>query len=225
MSATEPGTGADASDNAPQFPMVLRGYDPRLVDSRVAELVGQLARERRRGDQAERALAQFHLDVKADGAQRADGPVDVEPEVGRVLQQAGVVAAGLLAHAGKRIEATIEGAGAKAADRLRVAAERASDLERRARATVAEAETERARIQAAVIQAAEQLRARANREASAVVATAQEEAELAWRKAAHERRLLEAEADRLTALRRATVEQLGRLYAPLGLILVDTVQR
>jgi colicin import membrane protein len=222
MSATEPGTGADARDSAPQFPVVLRGYDPDLVDSRVAELVGQLTSERRRGDQAERALSQLRRDTKAHRAQPPDGAISVEADVGLVLQQAGVVAAGLLAHAGRRIEATIEAAGAKAADRLKVAAEQASDLEQRARATLAQAETERARIQAAAIQAAEQLRARANREASAVVAKAQEDAELAWLKAAHKRRLLAAEADRLTTLRRATVEQLGRVYAPLGLILVDT---
>jgi hypothetical protein len=221
MSATEPGTGANPTDSAPQFPLVSRGYDRHLVDSRMAELVGQLATERRRGDQAERALSQLQLDTKARRTQGPDWIASVEADAVAVLEHAGVVAAKLLADAGRRIEATIEAAGTKAADRLKAAAERASNLEQRARATLAEAETEQARIQAAAIEAAEQLRARADREASAIVATAHNEAELARQKAAHERRLLEAEAGRLTTLRRATVEQLGRVYAPIGLILVD----
>jgi hypothetical protein len=221
MSATEPGTGADAKDSAPQFHLVSRGYDRHLVDSRMAELVKQLASERRRGEQAERALSQLQLDIKAHRSQGPDWIASVEADAVVVLQHAGVVAAKLLADAGRRIEATHEAAGAKAADRLKAAAEQASNLEQWARATLAEAETERARIQAAAIQAAEQLRARADREASAIVATAQKEAELARVKAAQERRLLEAEAGRLTTLRRATVEQLGRVYAPIGLILVD----
>jgi hypothetical protein len=53
---------------------------------------------------------------------------------------------------------------------------------------------------------------------------AQEEATLAWQKAARERVLLEAETERLTTLRQRMVEQLGQVYAPLGLTLVDTRQ-
>jgi hypothetical protein len=53
---------------------------------------------------------------------------------------------------------------------------------------------------------------------------AQEEATLAWQKAARERVLLEAETERLATLRQRMVEQLGQVYAPLGLTLVDTRQ-
>jgi hypothetical protein len=222
MSATEPGTAGDSGDSAPQFPLELRGYDRRSVDACLAELVEQLASERRRGDRAERALSQLRLGIKAHEARAPDRVASLEADVGEVLQQAAVAAARLLAEAGRRIEATIETAGAKAADRLRIAAEQASNLEQQARATLVEAETERVRIEAAAIQAAEQLRARADREANAIIAGAHEEAELAWQAAAHQRRLLEAEADRLTDLRRATIERLGRVYAPLGLILVDS---
>ncbi len=220
MSATEPDTSADAMDSAPQFPLVLRGYDRALVDSRVAELVGQLASERRRGDEAERALSQLDLEIEGR-AQRPDSVVSVEADVVEVLQHAGEVAARLLADAGRRIEATIEAAGAKTADRLKAAVEKASNLEQRARATLAEAETERAHIQAAAIQAAEQVRARADHEARAVVAKAQQDAELAWQNAAGQRRLLEAEAEGLATLRQRMVEQLEWVYGPVGLLVVD----
>jgi hypothetical protein len=55
-----------------------------------------------------------------------------------------------------------------------------------------------------------------------MLAKAQEEAALAWEKAARERVLLEAEAERLSSLRQRMVERLGQVYAPLGLSLVDT---
>ena len=80
---------------------------------------------------------------------------------------------------------------------------------------------ERARIEGAAAGAAEQLRARADREAKAVVAKAREDAELAWQNATAQRRRLQAEAKALATLRQRMVEQLGRLYAPLGLIVVD----
>jgi hypothetical protein len=43
-------------------------------------------------------------------------------------------------------------------------------------------------------------------------------------RAARERVLLEAETERLATLRQRMVEQLGQVYAPLGLTLVDTRQ-
>jgi hypothetical protein len=66
------------------------------------------------------------------------------------------------------------------------------------------------------------VRGQADRDAAAVLDKAQEEATLAWQKAARERVLLEAESERLTTLRQRMVEQLGQVYAPLGLTLVDT---
>jgi len=80
---------------------------------------------------------------------------------------------------------------------------------------------ERARIEATATRTAEQVRARADREAKAVVAKAREHAELAWQDAVRQRRLLEAVAEALATHRQRMVDQLGRLYAPLGLIVVD----
>ena len=221
MTAGESDTAADPSDSGPRFAVADWGYDRRLVDAHAAELVQQLAKERRRGDQAERALSQLRLDIHPPQGQGPEGAGAREADTAQMLEQAGVVAARLLAEAGRRVEATILAAGAKAADRLKTAAQQASSLERQARQLLAEAELERARIQAAATRNAEQLRAQADREARALIARAREDAELAWQAAVRQRRLLEAEADALATHRQRMVEQLGRLYAPLGLLVVD----
>jgi hypothetical protein len=219
MTASESNTAANPGDSAPPFPVAAWGYDRHLVDFRVAELVQQLAEQRRRGDQAEQALSQ--LKIHTGRTQGAEGGAALEADMAEVLQQAGVIAARVLAEAGKRIEATIVAAGARAADRLKGAAQQASSLEQQARQLLAEAEMERARIEATATRTAEQVRARADREAKALVAKAREDAELAWQDAVSQRRLLEAVAEALATHRQRMVEQLGRLYAPLGLIVVD----
>ena len=221
MSGRESNTAVDPSDSGPPFPVVDWGYDRQLVDFRVAELVQQLAKERRRADHTERALSQLRLDIHTARPQAPEGGAALEADMAQVLEQAGMVAARLLAEAGRRIEATITAAGAKAADRLKTAAQQASSLEQQARQLLAEAELERAGIQATATRTAEQLRARADREARALVARAREDAELAWRDAVGQRRLLEAEAEALATHRQRMVEQLGQLYGALGLLVVD----
>ena len=218
MSVGDSDTAADPSDSGPGFAVADWGYERHLVDARVAELVQQLAKERRRGDQAEQALSQLRLGIPPPGGQGPGGAVAADPA--RLLAWAGVIAAGVLAEAGRRVEATILGAGAKAADRLKTAAERASRLEEQARQLLAEAELERARIQAAATRTADQVRAGADREARALLAKVRHDAELAWQDAVLQRRLVAAEAEALATHRQRMVEQLGRLYAPLGLLLV-----
>jgi hypothetical protein len=210
---------ADPSDSGPPFPVVDWGYERHLVDFCVAEMVQQLAEERRRGDQAEQALAQLQLNLHTGRGQGPDGAVEAEPA--QVLQRAGVIAAGVLAAAGRRVEAIIVAAGAKAADRLKTAAERARRLEEQAGQLLGEAELERARIQVAAARTAEWVRARADREARALIAKVRADAEVAWQAAVGQRRVLAAEAQALATHRQRMVEQLGQLYAPLGLLVVD----
>ncbi len=284
MSATQPDSPIDHPPaSASQFPLVLRGYDRHLVDSRLAELVEQIDNERRRSHQAEQALHKLQLDIKA-GRQLPEWFASLGAEVRKVGEQAGLAAETLLGEAGKRAQATVDAAQVEAADRLKAAKEQANSLEETARTALQAAETERARLQAEATAAAERLvadaakqaqeaiaaaeaqaadrlkaaeaeansleetartalqaaeterarlqaeataaadeaRAQADRDAAAILAKAHEEATLAWQKAARERVLLEAEAERLTTLRRRMVEQLGQVYAPLGLTLVDT---
>jgi hypothetical protein len=220
MTASESNTAANPSDSGPPFPVVDWGYDRHLVDFRVAELVQQLAQARRRADHAEQALSQLQLDIHTARPQAPEGGAALEADMAQVLEQAGVIAARVLAEAGRRVEATMLAAGAKAADRLKTAAQQASSLEQQARQLLAGAELERARIQVAATRTAEQLRAGADREARALVAKARADAELAWQDAARQRRLLQAEAEALATHRQRMVEQLGRLYAPLGLLVV-----
>ncbi len=218
MSAGESDTATDPSDSGSPFPVVDWGYERQLVDLRVAELVQQVAEARRRGDQAKQRLSQLQLNLHTGRGQGPDGAVEADPA--QVLQRAGVMAARVLAEAGRRVEATILAAGAKAADRLKTAAEQASRLEQQARQLLVEAELEQARIQAAATRTAEQVRAGADREARALMAKVREDAELAWQDAVRRRRLLAAEAEALATHRQRMVEQLGRLYAPLGLVVV-----
>ena len=225
MTASESNTAADPDDSGPPFPVVDWGYERRRVELRVAELVQQLAEEQRRADHAERALSQLQLDIHTARPQAPEGSAALEADIAQVLEQAGVIAARVLAEAGRRVEVTIVAAGARAADRLKAAAQRASSLERQAGQLLAEAELERAHIQAAATRTAEQVRAGADREARAVVAKAREDANLAWQDAARQRRLLQAEAEALATHRQRMVEQLGRLYAPLGLLVVAADER
>lgn len=203
------------------FPVVLWGYDRGPVDVRMAELVRQLADEGRRASQAEQALSRLRQDIEGGQVQGPEEDVGVAADMAEALQRAGVVAARVLAEAGRQIEATVTAAEVKAADRLRAAAQQAGRLEQQARQLLAEAEMERASVEAAAVSAAERLWARADREARAVIARAQEDAELAWQDAVRQRQLLQAEAEVLATLRQRMVAQLERLCVPLGLVVVD----
>jgi cell division septum initiation protein DivIVA len=220
MSTSEAEAAGDPSGGDPLFRVVDWGYDRGPVDVRVAELMRQLADERRRGDQAEQALSRLRQDIEEGRIQGPDQELGVAADMAEALQQAGLVAAGVLAAAGRQIEATIAASGVQAADRLKIAAQRASRLEQQARQLLAEAEMERAGIEAAAASAAQRLRAQSDREARAVVAKAREDAELAWREAVRQRQLLQAEAEVLATLRQRMLEQLERLLAPLGVVVV-----
>jgi hypothetical protein len=273
----------DPTGSVAHFPVVLRGYERRLVDARLAELLDQLDTQRRRADEAEQALQQLQQAIKA-GRQLPAWFTSLGAEVRQVGEQAAAAAEQLLAEAGTWVQAAIDGAEAEAASRRQAAEEQAHNLEQRAQQTLAQAETERAqsqaeataaakrliaeaetraqeamdtsaaqaaarltvaedqasqlersaqetlaqaqaeraRIQAEATAAAEELRAQAERDATAMLDKAQEEATLAGQKAAPERVVLEAAMERLTTLRQRMVEQLGQVYAPLGLTLVDT---
>lgn len=222
MSSNQPHQATTHAAGYPQFPLVFRGYDRELVDARLAGLVEQLERERRRSDDAERALHQFKLDVKDGRAQVPAWFTNVGDEVDRLVKEAGTAAAKLLAEAGRHIQTAIEAAEAQAADLLKAAEAQVGKVEQTARETLADAQTERVRLEAAAATAAEEVRAQADRDTKALLAKANEEVMRASDHAARERLLLEAESERLTTLRQAMVEQLGQVYAPLGLTLVDT---
>jgi cell division septum initiation protein DivIVA len=221
MSAAQPGPAAPTAVTIPRFPITLWGYERRYVDSFVTGLVKQLEGERQRSDQAQRALRQLQQDVEHGRAQVPAWFSSVGTEIDQVLDNAGRAAAKLLAEAGRRIQAATDAAEIQAADRLREAEEQVRRLEETARLALADAQTERARIEAAAARAAEEQRARADSETKALMDRAHEEARRVEEHAANERQQLEAERQRLATLRQSMVEQLVQVYAPLGLTLVD----
>lgn len=222
MSTPPPDSATTPTFSTPHPPLTLWGYDRRFVDTCLAELGEQLEQERQRRDQAERALHQLRLEVEEGRAQVPAWFANVGTEVDRVLEEAGTAAAKLLAAAGRRVQEAIDQAETQAADRLRAAEEEARRQEQAARQTLKDAEVERARIEAAATSAAEEKRSQADRDAKTLLAKANDEAGRALDQAARERRLLEAESQHLTTLREAMVQQLVKVYAPLGLTLVDT---
>jgi cell division septum initiation protein DivIVA len=221
MSIAQPGPAAPTAVTIPRFPITLWGYERRYVDSFVTGLVKQLEGERQRSDQAQRALRQLQQDVEHGRAQVPAWFSSVGTEIDQVLDNAGRAAAKLLAEAGRRIQAATDAAEIQAADRLREAEEQVRKLEETARLALADAQTERARIEAAVARAAEEQRARADSDTKALMDRAHEEARRVQEHAASERQQLEAERQRLATLRQSMVEQLVQVYAPLGLTLVD----
>jgi cell division septum initiation protein DivIVA len=221
MSAAQSSPAAPTAVTVPRFPITLWGYERRYVDSFVTGLVKQLEGERQRSDQAQRALRQLQQDVEHGRAQVPAWFSSVGTEIDQVLDNAGRAAAKLLAEAGRRIQAATDAAEVQAAERLREAEEQVRKLEEAARAVLADAQSEGARIETAAGRAAEEQLALADRETSALVARANEEARRVQEHAASERHQLEAERQQLATLRQSMVEQLVQVYAPLGLTLVD----
>ena len=217
-SETDPAGHPSAGDSP--FPVVLWGYDRGLVDVRMAELVRQLDDEGRRAAQAEQALSRPQLDIEGGRSRDRRGMSLLRQTWPRRSSRPALSRPGC-SEAGRQIEATVTAAEVKAADRLRAAAQQAGHLEQQARQLLAQAEMERASVEAAAVSAAERLWARADREARAVIARAQEDAELAWQDAVRQRQLLQAEAEVLVTLRQRMVAQLERLFVPLGLVVVD----
>jgi cell division septum initiation protein DivIVA len=223
-SASEPDTGAD------QFPVVLRGYDRQVVDTRLGELAGQLEQERRQRADAEQRLHQLDegnvLAVRDQALAVRDQPtasfLSLGARAAKVFEEAGAVAERLIGEAQEQARLIIDAAQAEAAERLKAAEEQASQLERAARQTLGEAEAEQARIEDEAAEAAEALLADAERDAEAARAAAQEEIRRAWQKADRERLLVEAEAQRLQTLRQILNEQLGQVHTHLGLALRAT---
>jgi endonuclease IV len=164
---------------------------------------------------AEEQANQLEQAAEATLANAQREQVRLETEAAQAAEQA-------RAQADRDAKATIDMAHAQAADRIKTAEEQANQLEQAAEATLANAQRERERLETEAAQVAEQARAQADRDAKELLSKAQDEADIAWLKASRERMLLQAEAERLAALRQTMVERLQRVYAPLGLALVDT---
>jgi cell division septum initiation protein DivIVA len=217
---------ASERDGEGHFPVVLRGYDRQLVDTRLGELAGQLEQERQ-----QRAVVEQRLHQLDEGNALAvrDQPtasfLSLGARAAKVFEEAGAVAERLIGEAHEQARAIIDGAQAEAAARLEAAAEQAAELEQAAREGLAQAEAEQARIGADAAAAAEALVGAASRDAQAEQAAAREEIQRAWHQADRERLLVEAETHRLQTLRQILADQLGQVQTHLGLALRATSDR
>jgi vacuolar-type H+-ATPase subunit E/Vma4 len=214
---------ASERDGEGHFPVVLRGYDRQLVDTRLGELAGQLEQERQ-----QRAAAEQRLEQLDEGNALAvrDQPTASFGSLGaraaKVFEDAGAVAERLIGEAQEQARAIIDAAQAEAAARLQAAEEQASGLEQAAQARLTEAEAEQGRMAAEAAEAAQALLADAERDVEAERAAAAEEIQRAWRKADGERLLVEAETQRLQTLRQILAEQLAQVQTHLSLALRAT---
>jgi cell division septum initiation protein DivIVA len=227
VTAFDPHSASEPEGGAGHFPVVLRGYDRQLVDTRLGELFGQLEHERRQRAHAEQQLQQ--LDDRGNALAVPDQPTASFRSLGaraaKVFEEAGAVAERLIGEAQEQAGAILDAAQAEAAERLRTAEEQASQLEQAARDRLAEAEAEQDRIQAEAAEAAKALLADAERDAAAERAAVGEDIRRAWQQADRERLLVEAETKRLQTLRQILAEQLAQVQTHLGLALRATSDR
>jgi cell division septum initiation protein DivIVA len=223
VTASDPTPASEPEGGAGHFPVVLRGYDRQLVDTRLGELAGQLEQERQQRAQAEHRLQQLD-DPNALALRDPPTPsfASLGTRAAKVFEEAGAVAERLIAEAQEQARAIIDAAQAEAAARLQAAADQAGELEQAAQGRLVEAEAEQARIQAEAAQAAQGLVAEAEREVEAQRGAAREEIQRAWHRADGERLLVEAETTRLQSLRQILADQLGQVQTHLGLALRAT---
>ena len=229
MSVVDPNTASEATGGAvevpevPEFPVVLRGYDRQLVDSRVGRMAEQLAQERRQRAEAERALERLRQGQEHGNALVVQEPATSLAGLGRraakVFEEAGAVAERLIEEAGQQARGIVAAAQAEVAQRLAAAEEQADEVKRAAEATLTAAQAERARIETEAAEAAEALVDQARRDAQTELAVARRDIKVARQRAERERQLLEGETQRLESLRQLLAEQLGQVHSHLGMAL------
>jgi cell division septum initiation protein DivIVA len=227
MSLVEHGAGQkpDVEVGVPDFPItMMRGYDRQQVDVFVQDLSVRLTAERRRAEQAERALAQLRSEVV--GLRNPEPPSfeHLGAEAGRVLEQAGNSAKLLVEEARNRGLSMVEEAREHAAALIERAEGRVADLEAEAAETLNQAAAERERILAAATQSVEEARRHADEEVRAALRQAQESAERTLHAAMSEQAAMQADTARLRDARDRMLDYLGRINSDLGSLLAEAVQ-
>jgi cell division septum initiation protein DivIVA len=191
MSVFEPSSEPDrhSSSDAPQFRMVMRGYDRQEVITYIQELWAHMENERQRAEQAERTIVQMQAEA---GSARNQTPTfeHLGVEAAKVLEQAGQSAELLVEEAEGRSKAIVEEARAQAAELVAAAEQRAGE-QRSSAADDARRELEQAR------EAAERMRAEAREECAD----------------------MEARTERLRALHDSLLDHLGRVREDLSALL------
>ena len=216
VSAFEPQPLAESKVDMPEFVVVRRGVDRRQVEEWGNKLTSLIERERRRAEQAERALYRTQLEAKATPSFTHLGS-----HAAGIVEEAGRSAEKLLLDAAERAQEAIDGAEAEAAEIIQAAEGRAGEIQGAARRDAEQLRAEGARVAGEVREAAEAFRARTEQEATSLLEEAREATEALWQEAERERVAVEGETRRLEALRQRTHGQLGRMYGHLESVLEE----
>jgi cell division septum initiation protein DivIVA len=225
MSVLEPDVASmpAAGVEMPSFPIVMRGYDRQQVQTYVLQLRARLADERRRAEQADRAVSRMQLELDAAKNPAPPSFEHLGAEAARVLEQAGASATLLLDEARSRGRRIVEEAEAEAADLIARAQQQTGRLHDAARQALNEAGAERDRLLAEATEEVERLRARAEDDVRAALEEARDEAERIQELAVTERAAMEAETARLHDSRDSMIEFLSRIHGDLGMVLAEAI--
>jgi hypothetical protein len=219
VSAFEPQPVAESNVDMPEFVVVRRGVDRRQVEEWGKKLTSLIERERRRAEQAERALYRTRLEAKGTPSFTQLGS-----HAAGIIEEAGQSAEKMLLDAAERAREAIAEAEAKAARIIGAAEGRAGEIKGAARRDAERLRAEGAQVAEEVRTAAEGFRARTEQEARSLLEEARETTEALWQEAERERVAVQGETRRLEALRQRTHEQLARMYGHLESVL-DEVRR
>jgi cell division septum initiation protein DivIVA len=213
VSAFEPQPPAESKVDMPEFVLVRRGVDRRQVEEWGKKLTSLIERERRRAEQAERALYRTQLEAK--------GPsfTHLGSHAAGIIEEAGQSAEKMLLDAAERAQETVGRAEARAARIVEAAEDQAGEVEDAARQDAERLRAEGVRAAEEVRTAAEGFRAQTEQQARSMLEDATEAAEVLWQEAERKRVAVEGETRRLEALRERTHEQLARMYGHLESVL------
>jgi cell division septum initiation protein DivIVA len=216
VSAFEPQPLAEPELDLPEFVVVRRGVDRRQVEEWGNKLTSLIEQERRRADQAEKALYRMQLEAKGSPSFSHLGS-----HVAEIIEEAGRSAEKLLLDAADRAQETIDGAEAEGAEIITAAQAQAGEIKRAARQDAEQVRVEGARVAEETRRAAEAFRAQTEQDARNLLEEAREATEQLWQETERECAAVEGETRRLEGLRRRTHEQLGRIYGHLGSVLEE----
>jgi hypothetical protein len=219
VSAFEPQPPAESKVDMPEFVLVRRGVDRRQVEEWGKKLTSLIERERRRAEEAERALYRTQLEAKGTPSFTQLGS-----HAAGIIEEAGQSAEKMLLDAAERAQDTVGRAEAEAARIVEAAEGQAGEVEDAARQDAERLRAEGARAADEVRKAAEGFRAQTEQKARSMLEDAREAAEALWQEAERKRLVVEGETSRLETLRERTHEQLAGMYGHLESVL-DEVRR
>jgi cell division septum initiation protein DivIVA len=216
VSAFDPQPLAEPKLDLPEFVVVKRGVDRRQVEEWGRKLTSVIEQERRRADQAEKALYRMQIEAKGTPSFSHLGS-----HVADIIEEAGRSAEKMLLDAAERAQEAIDGAEADGAEIITAAEAQAGEIEGAARQEAEQVRVEGVRIAEETRQAADAFRAQTEEEASSLLEEAREATDQLREETEQECAAVEAETRRLEVLRQRTHQRLGRMYGHLESVLEE----